>query len=340
MKQPLLPLAAAFAAFAAAPANAQAPAMSEQEAIAEIAAEAGPATLAMWRVADADSEFILLGTYHILPPSLVWRTAALDAAFKDATDIYFEVDAGSPDASAQTLHVIMTRGFNPPGVTLSSMLGEADASKLREVARDAQMPFAAIDTMRPWNAFLTLSVQFIISKGFDPGAGADSVLLAEAKRTGKKVHFFETLDEQLSLFTDLPPAVEKDLLVLTLRDWDNQEASFDELFKAWTQGDVEVIDRQMNQEMREQTPEVYKRIIADRNRAWAERLDADLKNGAGKAFVAVGAGHLVGDEFSVPALLAAKGYEVTRYALPAETAPEAAPEAANDNAPADDQQPH
>jgi hypothetical protein len=42
-------------------------------------------------------------------------------------------------------------------------------------------------------------------------------------------------------------------------------------------------------------------------------LDADLKGGAGKALVAVGTAHLVGGNNSVPGLLAAKGYKVSRY---------------------------
>ena len=191
---------------------------------------------------------------------------------------------------------------------------------------DLNLPMSGIDPMRPWNAFLTLSVQFIINQGFEPGAGVDSILLAEARALGKELVFFETLQQQLALFTELDPETEKDMLIVTLREWDDQQAAFDDLFNAWRSGDIDVIDAQMNDAMREQAPAVHQSIIVDRNIAWAEALDEALKNGSGKAFVAVGAGHLAGAETSVPALLAQKGYAVERIQ------PTTIENAANDNA--------
>ncbi|PQA88686.1 TraB/GumN family protein [Hyphococcus luteus] len=283
--------------------------------------EVETAAPAMWRVRDADSDYILFGTFHILPPGLDWRREALNEAFAEADVVYFEVEADTRDAEAKTLNTIMTQGFNKAGVTLSGMLEKKDAQKLREIASEVNLPFAAIDTMRPWNAFLSLSVQFIIDQGFDPSHGADSVLTKEAKAAGKEVRFFETIEEQLALFTTLDPETEKNLLILTIRDWDKQAAAFDDLFRAWAQADVDLIDTDMNEDMREKAPAVYERLIAERNRNWAEQLDAVLKAESGKGFVAVGAGHLVGGKDSVPALLKEMGYEVTRYGA----------EAANDN---------
>lgn len=318
-----------LACAAAAPALAQtAAAQPAPKAAAETLAVT-TATPAMWRVADADSDYVLLGTFHILPPGLDWRTGALNAAFEAADTVYFELDADAPGTGPKTLNTMMTKGFNPPGTTLSSMLSDADAQKLKEVVASVNLPFAAVDTMRPWNAFLTLSVQFIVNQGFDPGAGADSVLLKETRMRKKEARFFETIEEQLALFTELDSETEMNLLLLTLADWDRQAELFDDLFRAWAAGDTDFIDEQMNGDMREQTPVVYDRLIVARNKAWAEELDAALKNESGTGFVAVGAAHLVGGEYSVPALLAAKGYTVTRYGLEAD----AAPEAANDNAP-------
>ena len=284
---------------------------------------------AMWRVSDADSEFILLGTFHILPPSLQWRTDALEAAIANADIVYFEVEADAPDAQAKTLNILMTQGFNPPGTTLSSLLDDSDAAALSAISNELGLPYAAIDPMRPWQAFLTLSVQFIVKQGFQPGAGVDSVLLAESRTLGKDVRFFETIEQQLKLFTELDPDTEKSLLVITIRDWDEQREAFDDLYNAWRAGDAEFIDEQMNATMREQAPLVYERLIIERNTAWADEIAAAMESAPGKALVAVGAGHLVGDEHSVPALLKARGFEVSRYGLD-EPATE---EAANDNQP-------
>lgn len=291
-------------------ASAQAPQQMQQ-------AEAAPVSTApaMWRVADEDSEFFLFGTFHFLKPDTVWRSPALEDAWRSAETVYFEVEADAPANQSIAVNAVMTKGFNPAGQMLTDMLDAADAQKLREVVSKMGLPLAGVDPMRPWNAFLTLSVQFITSKGFEPGAGADSVLLAEARTLGKELVFFETMEQQLAFFTELDPETEKDLLVVTLRDWDEQEAAFDKLFDAWLTGDTDFMSEQMNDVMREQAPKVHQRIMVERNIVWAETLDKTLSSGSGTAFIAVGAGHLVGDEISVPALLAKKGYDVSRYGM-------------------------
>lgn len=286
------------------------------------------ATPPMWRIADADSEFFLLGTFHILPPDLDWRTDSLEQALAAAEMIYFEVDSDAPDTQSKAISVMMLEGFNPEGALLTDMLDEVDAQKLRNITFSLGLPIAGIDPMRPWNAFLNLSVQFVVKQGFVPGAGLDAVLLGETRTLGKELVFFESIEDQLALFTELPPKTEMSLLVLTLRDWENQTAAFAPLYDAWRTGDVDTIEVMMNDAMRDQAPDVYARLIVDRNKAWVEILATALDEGSGTALVAVGAGHLTSGGDSVPALLAAKGYEVTRYG-------DWAGDAANDNAPTD-----
>ncbi len=283
------------------------------------------ATPAMWRAADADTEVYLLGTFHILPKSLQWRTQALETAFEKSDIVYFEVETDAPDSQPKTLGVLMTEGFNPDGALLSDMLGAPDAASLREIVASLGLPFEGVNPMRPWNAFLTLSVQFIIQQGFDPGAGVDSKMLAEARTKGKSIRFFETIEEQLALFTGLSPETEKDLLVLTIRDWEHQAESFDDLFTAWRTGDTAAIDGEMNRVMRDQAPAVFERLLVERNRVWADEIERIMATDTGAVFIAVGAAHLVGDR-SVQSMLAGRGIEFERYGD--------APAAANDNAPA------
>lgn len=295
---------------------------------ASVAAEETTATPAMWRAADADTEIFLLGTFHILPKNVQWRTSAFETAFDAADIVYFEVEADAADIQSKTLGVMMTEGFNPNGAMLTDMLAEDDAAALREIVTSLGLPFQGVNPMRPWNAFLTLSVQFIVQQGFDPGAGVDSVLLAEARTKGKELRFFETIDEQLALFTGLAPETEKKLLELTIRDWDNQAESFDDLYEAWRTGDGASLDAQMNEIMRDQAPEVFERILVARNEAWANEIERLMGADQGAVFIAVGAAHLVGDR-SVQSILKTRGIEFTRYGDE--------PTAANDNTANDDE---
>lgn len=327
MSKEMRSLAARFAALIAAALTFQGVAAAQETAPGTEPVEQF-ATPPMWRVADADSEFILLGTFHILPPGLNWRTESLEQALATAETIYFEVDSDAPETQSKAISVMMLEGFNPNGALLTDMLDEADAQKLRNITFSLSLPIAGINPMRPWNAFLNLSVQFVVQQGFTPGAGLDAVLLGETRTLGKELVFFESIEEQFALFTELPPETEMSLLVLTLRDWENQTAAFAPLYDAWRTGNVDAIDVMMNDAMRDQAPEVYTRLIYDRNKAWVETLAAALDEGSGAALVAVGAGHVTSGRDSVPALLAAKGYEVSRYGdwIDAE---------ANDNTPAE-----
>lgn len=300
--------------------SAAALAQNEQESIT--------ATPAMWRAADADTEIFMLGTFHILPKGIDWRTEAFETAFNKADRVYFEVETDAPDTQSKTIGVLMTQGFNADGKLLTDILNQEDGARLRQIVTSLGLPFQGVNPMRPWNAFLTLSVQFIVNQGFDPASGVDSVLTNEARTKGKTLRFFETLEQQLAFFTELPPETEKALLELTIRDWDEQAESFDDLFAAWRNGDTAFIDNEMNSVMAQQAPEVFETLIIERNQNWTEELTKIMKEETGTVFVAVGAAHLVG-EHSVPAMLTKEGIEVSRYG--------ADPTAANDNAAASDE---
>jgi hypothetical protein len=64
-------------------------------------------------------------------------------------------------------------------------------------------------------------------------------------------------------------------------------------------------------EAEEENPEFYEDVFVDRNHNWTEELLSMLSEQQGPIFVAVGAGHLLGDD-SVIRMLEKEGYEVSR----------------------------
>ena len=307
-----LRLTAMAAASAAAFLSLVAPAAAKTpEGAAAVPATSERASPPIWRLADEDSEIWLLGTFHILPPGLDWRSDAVAAAADAAETYWFEAEVDTPAAQQKTMQIMKLQGRNKPGVTLTSLLGADDGARLAAVAADVGLTMAMLDPMRPWQAFLIISVQFIVAQGFDPAAGVETTLLKEARARGRQLRFFESVDQQLGLFTNLSPQAEKKLLLVTLRDWDKQKADFDALFDAWRTGDAAAIDRLMNEPLLDEAPDIYAILVADRNKVWADQI-AEAMSGSGKVLVAVGAGHLVGDG-SVPALLREKGFAVERF---------------------------
>jgi hypothetical protein len=83
---------------------------------------------------------------------------------------------------------------------------------------------------------------------------------------------------------------------------------YQRVVRAWMAGDPAAIRREALAPMIKQAPGVYKTLVVERNRRWADILTERLR-GSGEAVVVVGVGHLVGPD-SLPALLRAKGFEV------------------------------
>lgn len=269
--------------------------------------EASPA---LWRVSDADSDVYIFGTFHILPDTLDWQTDAVMEAVDSAQTLYLEADVHSPEAQAQMQALIPQYGLNPQGVTLSSMLDDETRALLAEVAPTVGAAPAALDPLRPWLAQLMLSVAKIQQMGFNPAAGTEMQLIARVSGTDTEFGYFETAAEQIGFLAGIPEEVQVRGFAETLHELEDLPQEVDDMVRAWATGDVEVLDEYVNGDMREDEPEVYEAVIVQRNRNWIPQIEAILE-GEGTVFIAVGAGHLPGDE-GVIELLRHEGYEVVR----------------------------
>ena len=94
----------------------------------------------------------------------------------------------------------------------------------------------------------------------------------------------------------------------SLAQMDTDPRAYDRLVRAWMAGDLRSLDREALTPLRKASPNIYRRMLLDRNTAWVAALDQRLK-GHGKTVVVVGVGHLIG-EAGAPARLRALGYSV------------------------------
>jgi uncharacterized protein YbaP (TraB family) len=147
--------------------------------------------------------------------------------------------------------------------------------------------------------------------GYDLEHGPDYVLEADAKAAQKSQKGFETAGQQVMIFADLAPDAELAFLLQSLRDPAEAKGIFDQAAAAWINGDTEALNKLMLVPMKAEAPALYDGVFTQRNVAWSRQL-ATVMQGAGTSFVAVGAGHLIGDD-GLPALLADLGFEVERY---------------------------
>jgi len=260
----------------------------------------------LWTVSDADSVIVLFGSMHLLPEGLDWRPAALARAVAGADDVWFELplDAAS---SAEAQRLALARSRLPAGQTLSSLLSPAGRRRLARVARLVGAPMVTIDALAPWYAETALGVAVYRRRGALAEEGVERQIAAEAP-PGAVRRAFESPQQQIDILSQGSRAEQVKSLEQSLRELEADPAFVPRLVAMWMAGDVRGLDRDVVGRMRRDDPSQYRRLIADRNHAWAPLIRERLA-GSGRTVMIVGVGHLVGRD-GLPALLRAQGLVV------------------------------
>jgi uncharacterized protein YbaP (TraB family) len=261
----------------------------------------------VWVVKDADSEMLLFGSIHVLPPGLTWRPAALDVALQRADDVWFEL-AMDPATQQEVARLAGALGVLPPEKSLFALLPPNDAARLIRVADAYGVDKSVLDRLEPWLAEVALAGAAYRRAGADTGNGVEEILSA-AVAPGARRQALETPAEQLGLFDQAPLAEQIASLRETLGELDSDPDAYMKLVRAWMAGDAAGLDREALEPMRKAAPGLFRRLVTGRNEAWIKALDARLK-GHGRSVVIVGVGHLIGAG-GLPARLRALGYSVT-----------------------------
>ncbi|AIF49017.1 TraB/GumN family protein [Dyella japonica] len=247
----------------------------------------------LWVARNDHATVYLFGTVHLLPSDTNWKSPALDKALDESQRLSIEI-VDDDSASIQTL--VMQHGLDL-SETLSSKLDEKDRGQLEKAAETAKLPggMAALQSMRPWLAALTLTMAPLMQAGLDPNQGVDKLIKARMLQAGKPVDGLETAEKQILMLADLPESMQMDFLRQSFKEVAEGPAKLHELIDAWRNGDTAAIARMEDEDLRKDSPVLYQRLIVERNRAWAKTI-AERMQQPGVSFVAVGAGHLAGPD--------------------------------------------
>jgi uncharacterized protein YbaP (TraB family) len=270
-------------------------------------ASAAGASPAMWLVKHDATEIYLFGTLHALDPATQWRTALYDDAYRRADTVWFEADVDRADP--QTVGAIVNRYGIDPARPLSQKLAAGDLAALSR-----QVDVARIDHLRPWAAALMLSMQPVLGGGARVEAGADLTMTRAARGQDKTIRTFETLEDQARLFASLSEPAEVAYLSQVIHERTEGPRlslrSDEPMEKAWVDGDLARLGPGLVGDLKAENPAFYDALLRRRNLAWADTLTGEMSSGRVE-LVNVGALHMVGPD-GLPALLAARGYSVTR----------------------------
>lgn len=293
-----------------APASARTPVVPQTTELREVEP-------ALFVARDADSTMYLFGTVHIRRHGSQWGGANARAALAEADEVWTEIELND-EAQARAQVLLLQHGMAPSDQPLSSVLTAEEYQRLGRLAHQYGAPVAMFDRMRPWLAAITLSILPMIQAGYDPQAGVDEAVDASAIEQGKTRRSFETIEQQVGFLANLTPEVQHQMLVDAIREAAKGQQEVDGLQNAWERGDLASMETFVIDDMRAQYPAVYDVMFVQRNNAWMDALMREL-DGSGVDFIAVGAGHLLG-EHGLVRQLQARGVTVERVSPAGSTA--------------------
>lgn len=264
--------------------------------------------VAMWQVKDDDTVINIMGTVHILKPGTVWINEDITAAIKNADKLYLEL---SPQESSPVAmqSLIPKYGLLPANENLKDKIGEEDFNKLLKGVEAFGLPAQALDRFQPWFAGVTFASLQYVKLGYDNNAGVEAVLTGLMQADGKPIDGLETAEFQLSIFASLSEEDQIKFLRDALNNEEELETFMAQLTEFWTHGEAGKLGAIINEELVE-APELAEKLLYKRNANWVSDIKRILKE-PGNFLIAVGSGHLAGEQ-SVIDLLKAAGVEVNR----------------------------
>jgi uncharacterized protein YbaP (TraB family) len=268
---------------------------------------AGQTKSFMWKVEGEGGSAYLLGSLHVLTPEWYPLNATINKAFAESKVLVEEIDIAEASDPTQMMSALMKAMLTDR--TLDKVIAPDVYAEVKKRADKVGLPMTAIDRMKPWLVAITLMAPTLEAAGFKPELGVDRHFYDRAVDSKMKRQALETLQYQLDRFDELPMPLQEAMLKSTLTDLDIEVGNVKEMAQAWGFGDVATIEKMTLASLKE-APELYNRLLLERNHNWMPHVESCIKQNAG-CFIVVGAAHLVGPD-GLPVLLQKKGYKVTQ----------------------------
>jgi uncharacterized protein YbaP (TraB family) len=256
----------------------------------------------LWEVSGngLDSASYIFGTFHMLCKRDIHFSEQLKQAVKNSREIYFELDMDDPSVMLGGLMLMNMKG----GKKLEDLYKPEEYKKLAGFFKDSlQMPLAMFGNMKP--AFLEsmLYPKLMPCKNV---SGVEEELMKVAKEDHKEIQGLETMEFQASVFDSIPYEEQAKELLTTIDSLNAYKLSFDTMINVYKSQQLKKIEELFNKSEfgMEDNQDL---LLNNRNANWVKQLKDIMKKE--RVFVAVGAGHLVGEKGLI-ALLRKEGYRV------------------------------
>ncbi len=261
---------------------------------------------ALWRVRSKTNTVYLLGSVHVLKQDAYPLAGVIEEAYKNSPRLFFEMNLDEAD-SPKMQQLMADKGVHHDGKTLKDALSPGVFALAKKQLEHEGMSIEQFEPFKVWLLAISLEAAELQRLGLDPNQGIDKYFFGKAKKDGKKIEGFETGEYQLNLLSDMPDKLQEAMLLQILSDIDDAGKEIDSIIEAWKSGSSDELDKILLKSFHD-FPDVYQRLVIDRNRNWLPRIEALIGKNE-NALIIVGAAHLIGKD-GILAALKRDGYQV------------------------------
>ena len=256
----------------------------------------------LWRVSGngiKDPSY-LFGTFHLLCKEDIHFSEQLKKAIKRSNTIYMEMDMDDP---ATMLSGMLYMNMKD-GKKLEDLYSPEEYERLENYFSDTlNMPLMLLQKAKP---YFLVALLYPRMMNCETPAGVEEELMKIAKESKKEIKGLETMQFQASVFDSIPYEWQAKELLKSIDSFSVYKDEFDKMLALYKNQQLDSMESMIDKS--EFGADRYgDLLLTDRNKNWVKQLKTIMKNES--VFVAVGAGHLLGDTGLIN-LLKKTGYKV------------------------------
>ena len=254
----------------------------------------------LWEISgnEIDKPSYLFGTMHIIPQDSFFVPQQYQAATETASRLIIEVVL---DGKA-IMQTAMGMFLKPPA-SLQTLLGEDDYSYLQSFMNDSmKAPIPMYQMYKPIYLTQQISVGYCMD---EMPTSYEMSLMSEFKKADKPISGLETVEQQMAVLDEMSIEEQITGLLEAIQNPNKSCSQLSQLIELYRRQDLDGLLT-----LSAQDPEIEEHLgslLYERNQNWVPQLEEYIKKES--VFIAVGAGHLPGEE-GVINLLRNKGYTV------------------------------
>ncbi len=264
----------------------------------------------LWKIQNKNNSLYLLGSVHMANKSLYPLHEIIENSFEKASRLVVELNNKKVNINKMQ-QIIANKGMYSDGGSIKAHIAADLFNLLEKFLAENKISHNNLYQYKPGILSMILSSAQANNLGYSAEFGIDRYFIDKAERQNKAIVELESMEEQLSLFIDMPN--QSLMLRYTLEELSEMNNEFDGLLNIWQSGDYKRLNELTLVEPLQKHPElepIFEKLFFARNRRMSNDIESFL-NSNQVYFVVVGAGHLVGN-IGILELLKKRGYFVSQ----------------------------